>query len=386
MSGNPATSPEAAGTAPAEADLVDALVALLLRWRLLVGIPLLAGALAVGLSYALPKTYTSRTVFLPPQQQQSAATAVLAQLGALGGLAGTAAGGVRTPGDQYVALLTSQTVADRLVDAFSLMQVYDAQFRFEARKELAANSRISLGRREGLITIEVDDRDPARAAAIANRYVEELRRLSSEIALTEAQQRRKFLEQQLALTRDRLATAQSALQSTGFTPGALKADARVAAEGYARARAEVSAAEVRLNVLRARLAETTPEVQQALSVLVALRAQLTRLEAGARNPNGDPDYVSRFREFKYHETLFDLFARQYEVARVDEGREGALIQVVDPAMPAEHKSRPKRAAVGLGTAAATALLLIAAVLWRHFAALQPGPSLRERLISAGAPR
>ena len=334
------------------------------HWKLLVLAPLLLGLAALGGTFLMRPVFTSRTVFLPPQQQQSAAASAIASLGALSGLVGAAAG-VKSPADQYVALLQSTTIADRLIDEFKLMQVYDRKFRFETRKELAENARVSLGKKDGLITVEVDDFEPQRAADIANRHVDELRRLGAQLALTEAQQRRVFFENQLKKTRDELTAAQQLLQASGFNPGALKAEPKAAAEGYARLRAEVTAAEVRLQTLRRNLADSTPEVAQAQATLGALRAQLNRTEA-TTDLTGGPDYVSKYREFKYQETLFDLFARQYELARLDESREGALIQVVDVAQPAEHKSRPKRALIALTATFASALVLSMFVVMRHF--------------------
>lgn len=345
-------------------DLLDLALPLLQHWKLLAVAPLLAGVAALGLSYLIAPTYTSRTVFLPPQQQQSAAASAIASLGALSGLAGAAAG-VKSPADQYVALLQSTTIADRLVDEFKLMQVYGSKYRFEARKALAENTRVSIGKKDGLITVEVDDEVPQRAADIANRHVDELRRLSAGLALTEAQQRRVFFEGQLKKTRDDLTAAQQVLQASGFNAGALKAEPRAAAESYAQLKAEATAAEVRLQTLRRSLADNAPEVQQTQAMLGALRAQLGKAEAST-DPAGGADYVSKYREFKYQETLFDLFSRQYELARLDESREGALIQVVDVAKPAEHKSKPKRALIAVATTLATLLMLTAFVLMRHF--------------------
>jgi uncharacterized protein involved in exopolysaccharide biosynthesis len=351
------------GPEQVEASLLDIALPLARHWKLLLVGPVVAGVLALAITFLIPNTYTSRTVFMPPQQQQSAAASVVSQLGALSGLAGAAAG-IKSPADQYVTLLQSATVADRLIDEFKLLQVYDAQYRFRAREQLARNVRVALGKKDGLITIEVDDEDPQRAAAMANRHVDELRRLTGQLALTEAQQRRVFFETQLTQTRDRLTQAQQALQASGFSQGALKTDARAAAEGYARLRAEVTATEVRLQTLRRNLVDTTPEVQQAVSTLGALRAQLGKLE-GSSDLAGAPDYVSKFREFKYQETLFDLFARQYELARLDESREGALIQVVDVAQPAEWKSRPKRALIAGATSLVSLLILALFVAVRH---------------------
>jgi capsule polysaccharide export protein KpsE/RkpR len=342
--------------------LLDLAIPLAEHWRLLVVGPLLAGLVALGITYLIKPTFTARTVFLPPQQQQSAAASALSSLGALSSLVGVAAN-VKSPDDQYVALMQSTTVSDRIIDRFDLMKVYDDKYRFRAREDVAKNVHISIGKKDGLITVDVDDRSPRRAADMANRYVVELREMTSHLALTEAQQRRMFFESQLKQTRDRLTQAQQALQASGFNPGALKAEPKAAAERYAQLQAQVTSAEVRLQTLRRSMTDTAPEVQQQQSQLDALRSQLGKVEE-ATPGDGGPDYISKYRNFKYQEALFDLFSRQYEVAKLDESRDGALIQVVDSATPPEHKSRPKRAKVAISTTVGSLLLLTLFILVR----------------------
>lgn len=334
------------------------LVAILMRqWKLLVGAPIAAGVVALGVSFLIPPTYTARTMFLPPQQPQSAAASALASLGALSGLAG-GLGSMKTTADQYVSLMQSVNVQDRLVDRFKLMAEYESKYRFLARKQLAANVRINLGKKDGLITVEADGSSPQLAADLANAHVDELRRLTGELTLTEAQQRRAFFESELNKTREQLARAQQDLQRSGFNPGALKTEPKAAVEAYARIKAEATAAEVKLQTLRRTLVETAPEVQQQQTLLGALRAQLGKLEAADQRDASDAGYISRYREYKYQESLFELFARQFEAARLDESREGGLIQVVDRATPPEYKSKPKRAVLALGATVVTAILLV----------------------------
>jgi uncharacterized protein involved in exopolysaccharide biosynthesis len=364
--------------------LLEAVVPLAERWKLLVFGPLAAGLAAFGIAFLLPPIYTATTTLLPPQQQQSSANSLLSSLGSLAGLAGGAAA-LRTPTDQYVALIQSATVSDRMVDQFRLMDVYDQKYRVDARRALATNVHITVGKKDGLIIVEVDDTSPQRAAEMANRYVDELRRMTDTIAVSEAQQRRKFFDLQLRQTQEKLVQAQQALQASGFAQGALKAEPKSAAEAYARLRAELTAAEVRLQTLRGSLSDNTPEVQQQQSTLAALRGQVARLEQPAVAASG-PDYVSKYREFKYQETLFDLFAKQYELARVDESREGGLIQVVDAATPPERKSKPKRLFIALGATFASGIILIAAVLirrsWRATVADPTNADQIERLRKA----
>jgi uncharacterized protein involved in exopolysaccharide biosynthesis len=357
------------GVAPAayeasdEIGLLDLALPLLEHWKLLILGSLAVGLAALGMASLMTPIYTASTTFLPPQQQQSGMAATLASLGGLAGLAG-AAGTIKSPADQYVALMQSVSATDQLIDQFELMKVYGSKYRFEARMGLAQNTRISIGKKDGLISVEVDDTDSKRAAALANAYVQELRRLTSTLAVSEAQQRRMFFEKELKEARNELERAQQALQASGFNIGALRAEPKAAAESYSRLRAEITAAEVRTQVLRGTLAESTPEVQRQVAQLSALRAQLGRLEQAA-DANVGPDYVSKYREFKYRETLFELFAKQYELARVDESREGALIQVLDPAVQPEYKSGPKRARIALLSTAAAFLVLALFVLIRH---------------------
>jgi uncharacterized protein involved in exopolysaccharide biosynthesis len=345
--------------------LSDMLGALRDHIRLLVAGPLAVGAVVAGVTGFIEPTFTATTTLMPPQQSQSGMASALAALGPLAAAAAGAAG-LGGSADRYVGLMQSVTVSDRIVDQFGLMDVYDAKFKVDARNGLASNVRITVGKKDGLISVSVDDKDPQRAAAIANRYVDELRLVTQSLAVTEAQQRRVFFERQLELSRDRLILAQQALQASGFSAGALKTDLRAAADAYARLKADVTSAEVKLQTLRSSLADRAPAVLQQQTELDALRAQMARLEQ-ATDVSGGPDYIGKYREFKYQETLFELYARQFEIARVDESREGTLIQVVDAATPPERKSRPKRAVTAVMSTLVTLLLLLAFVLVRHAA-------------------
>lgn len=331
--------------------------------RLLTLVPLASGLAALGIATLIAPTFTASVTFLPPQQAQSGAASALASLGSLAGLASGAAGASSTA-DRYVALMQSVTLSDRIVEQFNLMAVYDEKFRVDARRALAANVRFTMGKKDGLINVEVDDKSPQRAADIANHYVVELRRITATLAVTEAQQRRVFFEGQLQQSRDQLIVAQNALQGSGFNAGALKVEPKAAAEAYARLKAEATATEVRLQTARGSLADSTPEVRQLQTALAALREQIARVER-VTDPAGGADYVGKYREFKYQETLFELYARQFELARADESREGALIQVVDTAAPPEKKSKPKRSVIALSATLISVLVLSAWVVLRQ---------------------
>lgn len=358
------TQPQAVAASDGETiDLIDIALVIAQNLRLLILGPILAGLLALGISFLIKPTFTAVTVLMTPQQQQSGAMAALQSLGALAGAAGAAAG-LKSPADQYVSLIQSTRIADQIIDRFKLMEVFESEMRADARKTLDSVTAVSAGKKDNLITITVDDTDPQRAANIANGYVEELRRMTSDLAITEAQQRRKFFELQVSTTKAKLVEAQKALQSSGINQGALRADPTAAAVEYAQIKASVTAAEVKLQSMRTYLTENSPEFRLALDNLAALRAQLVKAET-ADTGSGDNEYITKLREFKYQEALFEFFSKQFELAKIDESRDGLLIQVVDSAQPPERKSKPKKALIALLTAFGTGFLLLMFVLLRQ---------------------
>lgn len=345
-----------------EISLLDLLQVIVDNLRLLVLGPLVCGLAALGISFSIPPTFTAKTQFLPPQQQQSSAASMLASLGAFGGLAG-AATGFKSPADQYIAFMKSVSLQDALIDRFKLVEKYEAKLKTDARMALTGSVRIASGK-DGLISVEVDDKDPKIAADLANAHVEELRNLLGRLAVTEAQQRRMFFEKQLAQTKDNLAKADLALKSSGISSSVLKSSPASAVEAVARLKAGISVQEVKLGIMRNYLTESSSDFKQALSELASLKSQLTKSEKEEPAIQGASDYVARYREYKYQETMFELFAKQFELARLDESREGAVIQVLDIAEPPERKTKPKKAMIAIIAALASGFALLLFVFIR----------------------
>jgi tyrosine-protein kinase Etk/Wzc len=345
-----------------EISLLDLLQVIVDNLRLLVLGPLVCGLAALGYSFTIPPTFTAKTQFLPPQQQQSSAASMLASLGALGGLAG-AASGIKNPADQYVAFMKSVSVQDALIERFKLVEKYEAKLNSDARMALTGSVRLASGK-DGLISVEVDDKDPRFAADLANAHVEELRKLLGRLAVTEAQQRRMFFEKQLQTTKENFTKADLALKSSGINGSVLKSSPASAIEAVARLKAGISVQEVKLGTMRNYLTESSPDFKQALSELASLKSQLTKAEKEEPASQGVSDYVARYREFKYQETMFELFAKQFELAKLDESREGAMIQVLDIAQPPERKVKPKKAMIAVIATLASGFALLLFVFIR----------------------
>lgn len=362
--------------------LLNIAIVLAENLRMIVVVPAVAGLAALGMTFLLTPTYTAVTRILPPQQQQSATANMLAsQLGSLAGVMGNAAG-IKNPADTYVAMIKSRTVADKLVARFKLQQVYEEKYDEDARNQLSNLTNVTTGR-GGLILIEVDDHDAKRAAEIANAYVEELYELTQRLAVGEAAQRRLFFQNQLKQAKNDLTKAELALRGSGISEATLKTVPQSALDALSRLKAQVTAQEVKLGAMRGFMTESNPEFRQARQELAALRSELAKAEQvdPVKAGGAGAEYIARFRDFKYHETLFELMAKQYEMARLDEARDGAVIQVVDSAVPPEKKSRPKRTLVAILTTLIAFWAVVLVVLLRQGlrkAASQPESAERLR--------
>lgn len=350
-----------------EINLLDLLIVLAKHKKLVLGLPLAAALLAVAITLSMPNVYTATARILPPQQGSSTTAAMLGQLGALAGAAGGALG-IKNPNDLYVGMLKSRTVADSLIERFKLQDRYERRTLVETRNALAQVSNISAGK-DGIISIAVDDEDPKFAAELANAYVDELTRLNQTLAVTEAAQRRLFFERQLAQAKDALAMAEVELKKVQQATGVVQLDAqgKAAIEAVAALRAQIAAREVQLAAVRTFATEQNPDYQRLTQELAGLRGQLARFERGGETsalPSAGKlteaglDYVRKLREVKYQETVFELLARQYEAAKLDEARNASLIQVLDKAVPPDRKSKPKRTLIVLLTALTAGLVAV----------------------------
>ena len=363
--------------------LVDLLTWLGEGKRLIAVVTVTAAVVSLATALSLTPIFTARTTLLPPgSQQQSGSAAALAALGALGGLTGGL--GAKTPDELYVALLKSDSVTRALDERMDLRKHYKLANFESLRKSLPAFVRIASDKKSGVISVEVDDEDPKFAADLANAHAAELTKLLGRLAVSEAQQRRVFFEQQLKDTKEHLISAEQDLRKVQEKSGVIVLDKQAEAliGGAAQIRALIAEREVQLKVLRTSATEQNPDVIRLTSELRALRGELARMEstqggnAGSavdmpvgKIPEAAIDYVRARRELKLQETLLESMIRQFEIAKLDEAKEGPALQQVDQALPPDYKSKPARGSIAL---AGTLLGLIASCVWvvsRRYAAL-----------------
>jgi uncharacterized protein involved in exopolysaccharide biosynthesis len=377
-----------------EADVIEVLLVLARGKKRILQITFAVAVLATIVAFLLPKMYTATTTILPPQQKPSALSLMLGQIGVLSKLGGASDLGLQNSADLFVAMLKSRTIEDNLINRFDLRKVYSVERYQDARKKLESWGSIKASD-EGVISISVADRDPRRAADIANAYVDELHNLNQNLALTEAGQRRLFYEQQLKTERDELSASELALKQVEEKTGLVQADAqgRAIIASVADLHAQVASHEVQLQTMRSYATPNNPDLKRAEAELAGLRGQLAKLKRdpgalGQGNieiptgqlPQVEFEYIRRQRDLHYHEALYDFLGKQLEAARIDEAQNAILVQVVDRAVEPERKSSPKRMVIVLVSAGTAFVLACLGVLFMEaLRRKQQDPSERVRL-------
>jgi tyrosine-protein kinase Etk/Wzc len=343
-----------------EINLLDYLIVLAKRKSFIIKVTLGFAVITAVISLLMSPIYKAETKILPPTNGGSAIAAQLMnQLGQLGAIAGIGGGSIngKTPNDLYVGLLKSRTVLDKMIDRFDLMKLYRTNYRQNARGRLLDDVlAVRDDRKSGIITINVEDKDPKRAAEMANAFVEELQKLNTGLAITEASQRRLYFEEQLKGAKVSLTQAEEGMKSFQEKTGALnmESQAKAVIEGIGMLRAQIAAKEVELKVMRTYSTPQNPDLQRVEETLKGLRVELAKME-GRGGKGHDPfmptgrmaeigtDYAKQLRDLKFNEVLYGLLLQQFEAAKLDEAKNATIIQVIDKAVPPEKKVKPKRA-------------------------------------------
>jgi len=356
---------------------------------------------SIAFALTRPNIYTARTTLLPSTQQQggsSAAAAALGALGNLGGLGSLGGGLAKMPDDLYVALLRSDSVQRALDKRFNLRERYRLENYEDLRAKLPTVIQIKGDKKTGMISVEVDDKDPQFAADLANAHATEIDRLLGRLAVSEAQQRRTFFEQQLKDSKDRLVRAEQTLREVQEKSGMVVLDKQAEAiiTAVAQLKSRIAEREIQLKVMRATTTPENPDTRRVASELAAMRSELARMEsnggaaadpdgAGAgidiavgRLPSASVDYVRAMREVKFQEAMLAGMLRQFEGAKLDEAKNAPALQQVDEALPPDFKSKPRRSQIVMGATLAALLLSAAWVVVRRFLAVTGANNDPER--------
>lgn len=379
--------------------------------RFLFGMACAGLALSTIFAFLIPKRYVSTTQLMPPDAQSGGSLALMAglasgQMGGLGALAGDLAG-IKSTGALFIGVLRSRTVEQRMVERFDLKKVYGVRLDESARERLAENTGISEDRKSGIITLNVTDRDPKRAAAITGAYVEELDTMMAQLTTSSAHRERTFLEERLAAVKGDLESAEKEFSQFASKNATIDITEQGKAMVGAAATVEgqLMGAQATLEGLKQTYTDDNVRVRSIQARINELRRQLQevsgkaggRAEAsGAGTDAGYPTlrqlpilgvpYADLFRRLKVEEAVYETLTKQYELAKVQEAKEIPTVKVLDAAAVPERKSFPPRLFyMFLGTMGSTALGLVwvaGRARWREIDAADPGKLFAEEIFAS----
>jgi uncharacterized protein involved in exopolysaccharide biosynthesis len=359
------------------------------RRRLILRVAGAGLALSTLIAFAIPKRYESTTRLMPPDQPNSnvAMLAAAATSGQAESGIGTVASdllGLKSSGALFIGILQSRTIQDDLINKFDLRKVYGEREYLDARGKLSDNTYISEDRKSGIILIQVTDKVPQRAAALAEEYVEELNRVVTQLNTSSAHRERVFLETRLAAVKQDLESAEKgfgefASKNTAIdiqAQGKAMIDAAGALEG------QLIAAETERQGLKQIYTDDNVRVRAAQARVEELDRQLQRIggkfdtTTDLSLPTGKSDlsvypsirqlpllgvsYADLYRATKVQEAIFETLTREYELAKVQEAKEIPSVKMIDPPDVPEKKSFPPRMEIIL---AGTLAAIFVGVVW-----------------------
>jgi capsule polysaccharide export protein KpsE/RkpR len=351
--------------------------------RLLLTKAMLWGLLAATIiAFLIPKYYMSNVKLMPPES--ASAGVGLSQLlrdpakqaEILGALTQQAVGVGKPGGSLFVDILRSNRVEDELIDKFHLQRVYGKYNRQDTRDALVARTGISQNVLSGVVTISVTDRDPQRAATMAQEYIDELNWVVAHLSTSAAHRERVFLDQRLGQVKQELDASEAAFSEFASKNTAIdiSQQGKAMVTAAATLQGQLLAAESELEGLRQIYAESNVRVRSTEAQVNKLRNNLRNLtgnspevtSAGSFSPSlrelavlGVP-YADLLRRVKINEAVFEALTQQKELAKVNEAKEIPSVTVFDPPQVPETKSFPPRLLI---VVLGTALTLAFAIVW-----------------------
>lgn len=376
-------------------DLFEYVEIIVQRKKLILRVTVSAFIISIAIALLLPKIYSSTARIIPPQQDPGLMGMMMGQMGG-GNLAGLAGNifGTGTPADQYSSILQSERIKSAIIDRFKLMEEYGKDYRLDMYEKMDKIVEIKAGKKDGIITITVEDEDPQKAADIANAYVDEIGKLSAEMSITNATLNRGFLEGRLTKAKADLAQAEEALKTFQSKNKVVSVpdQARASIEGIALLKGQLAVQEAQLSALRSQFTDSTQEVMNIKATIGNLRGQIAKLEGAGTGgailsvgsvPGLGQEQIRLMREFKTHEMIVELLTKQYEITKLTEAKDINTIQVIQKAEVPDKKIKPKRQLIVLFLTFFAFACSVAFVFFQEFKQKIPADTIKrvDKIIS-----
>ena len=317
----------------------------------------------IAIVYLLIATpiFTAATIINPPRLTDagSGASQVLSGLAAISGGGGFLS--QKTDADVTIAILNTIALKNLVIQKFDLVKLLKQKDMELTRRSLASKVKFIPDMKSGFLEIDVDDKDPKLAAALANYYVIALGQMVSNISYGKSNNKYQFFNQQLVKAESSLNTAEEAVKQFAFKNGIIAGEqVNIVASLATQLQAQLVVAQAQLQAMSLYASPDNPDYIELNSRIASYKGQLDKLNNFASpDPIGVPaglapelakQYAGLMRDVMFRQEVYKIIARQYEANRLDSVSEltPVGIQVVDPAVVPLYKSKPKRLNILVG--------------------------------------
>ena len=377
-------------------NLLPRLAVLWASKRLLIAASVTGLVLAIGLSFLVPVKYQASCTLMPPGANPVSGLSMMMSMktgflmNSMGGQLNDVLG-MKSPGQLYIRQMGSLPVQEALIKRFDLQKVYGIKSKEKVRKVLSARTKFEEDRKSGVVSVEVMDKDPKRAADIANAYPEEMDKLLADMSSTAGRHEREYFENELLRARGQLTDSSKALAEFSAKYGVVEAGLQDAAlvTSSTVIQTQIVAAETELKSLSAIYGEDNVRIKGLRERIAELQRQFEQVRgkapvSGTVNRASEADsgqsapskmgrmaglavpYSDLYRQVKVNEALVETLTQQYEFSKLQETRHFGEVQVLEAAQPPEHKSSPKRREFAIVGFVIGFLLALVYVFSRHW--------------------
>ncbi|OYT15772.1 MAG: hypothetical protein B7C24_11280 [Bacteroidetes bacterium 4572_77] len=345
------------------------------KW-LIILVVVLSTAASVVISLNLPLWYKSTISVVPPKGDDS---------GGLSGSIGSAlkdfglkslggAGGAGGESYDFLVILQSRSVIDSIIYKFDLAEEYKLTENEMIKVRKAFMNDVEISYEEtGNYLISIWNKNPQKAADIANNMILFANRLSIRISHDEARLNTEHLESRFQAIEGRLRLTQDTLQNFSkeymmFSP---EDQAKSISDALSELKLQEMQYEMTYTIFKERFGENDAQTREIGSILKQTKQKID----DAQNKPGFAgnfsiseaagvglEYVNYLADLEALTQMKAILLPMIEEAKYDEVKNIENLYVVDEAIPADKKDRPKRSLIVLGTCFGSFVFIVFLIL------------------------
>ncbi|MDD3725636.1 MAG: hypothetical protein PHI44_00325 [Candidatus Ratteibacteria bacterium] len=241
---------------------------------------------------------------------------------------------LRTNTELFFSVLNSRSMKDAIIEKYNLVEAYNVSNIDRAREKLDKLTKISLTK-EKVIEITVVDRNPKRAAEIANFFIQRLDETIKEISITTAKQDRIFIE-------GRLKETESSIKDLEEKLAGIKNREKLVADKELVQVTQMAGKLMEELVNKKLELQKKSEVLQSSNIeIVLLKKEIQDIETTlSRLLYSEDELTGMLRELKTQEEVYKFLTTKLEEAKINEARDTPVVQVLDYAVVPHKIYRP----------------------------------------------